>query len=267
MFCGWFDNILTSLNLRRYGSSLNYLQTLLFNFRAFPIDIAIKFPVYVRGTINIIRVGKIVLPINISRGMIVIGNDYYKSVYKSSFINWGTIEFDGKCVISSGTRINNRGKILLENGVVISENCYISISESLRIGNNTSVGYNCSITDSDDHYMVDVRNGQIFKNCKGIIIGKHNWIGSSSFLKKGAVLPDYTIVASANSLVAKDYSNMLEPYSIIGGIPARLIKKGYRRIMNTDNESLLRSYFENNKGREIFTLSDIQNLEQFCRRY
>ena len=50
----------------------------------------------------------------------------------------------------------------------------------------------------------------------------------------GVILPSYTVVAS-NSLVNKDFSS-LKPNSVIGGVPAKLIKEKYARVWDTDRE-------------------------------
>ena len=47
-------------------------------------------------------------------------------------------------------------------------------------------------------------------------------------------MPDFTIVAS-NSLVGKDYSDIPES-SMIGGIPAKLIATGFRKVENSKIE-------------------------------
>lgn len=45
----FMDNLLTSLNLRRYGKHVNWWATFWFNFRAFPFRTACIFPVYILG--------------------------------------------------------------------------------------------------------------------------------------------------------------------------------------------------------------------------
>ena len=64
---------------------------------------------------------------------------------------------------------------------------------------------------------------------KPVSIGNFSWIGNRSTIGPGAKLPDYTIVAS-NSFVNKDFS------SLIGGIPAKLIREGWTRVWDTKRE-------------------------------
>jgi virginiamycin A acetyltransferase len=55
-----------------------------------------------------------------------------------------------------------------------------------------------------------------------LVIGNDVWIGYNSTLMAGITVGDGAIIA-ANSTVTKD----IEPYSIIGGNPAKLIRKRF----------------------------------------
>jgi len=57
-------------------------------------------------------------------------------------------------------------------------------------------------------------------NDKLITIGNDVWIGDGVFIKKGVSVGDGAVIA-ARSVVVKD----VEPYSIVGGVPASLISK------------------------------------------
>ena len=74
-----------------------------------------------------------------------------------------------------------------------------------------------------------------------IRIGNGCWICNSSTISGGSILPDFTIVAS-NSLVNKDYS-ILPADSMIGGIPAKLIRTGLRKIENSVIEKRIMNYY------------------------
>ena len=60
----------------------------------------------------------------------------------------------------------------------------------------------------------------------------------------GAVIPDRVIVSS-NSLVTKDMSNIPEG-SVIGGIPAKLLKTGIYKIENVAFENVINDFFIKN---------------------
>lgn len=219
--------------------------------------------IYIGGGVKLIRVGDIRIAGPVHRGMVAIGRDLYKATRPTQFTNWGTVEFRGRCSLGAGLHLANAGRITLGKDVEITENCQLNIQESLAIGDRTSVGHGCSVTDTDDHYSVRTSDGTVRHNAKGISIGRGCWLGSSTYVKKGASLPDYTTVASSCSLVAKDYTRELPPCSIIGGIPARPIKLGYRRVLNPQSEQRLRTFFENDKE-AVFTAGTGADIEAFC---
>jgi len=74
------------------------------------------------------------------------------------------------------------------------------------------------------------------------VIEDYCWIGNTSTINGNVTLPVGTIVGS-NSLVNKSFKD-IEPFSIIAGIPAKLIKTGFRRIFNTTTELELISFFK-----------------------
>jgi acetyltransferase-like isoleucine patch superfamily enzyme len=81
------------------------------------------------------------------------------------------------------------------------------------------------------------------------VIGKDVWVGSSSIILTGITIGDGAIVA-AGSVVTKN----IEPYAIVGGVPAKFIK--YR--FENDEERLIHSKFLSKKINQInFTDSDL----------
>ena len=62
-------------------------------------------------------------------------------------------------------------------------------------------------------------------NRRKVIIGNDVWIGQNVTFARGVKVGDGSIIAS-NSTVTKD----VEPYSIVGGVPAKLIRKRFNEI-------------------------------------
>ncbi len=60
------------------------------------------------------------------------------------------------------------------------------------------------------------------ENEYSIIIGNDVWIGDSATIIEGVCIGDGAIIAS-NALVVND----IQPYSIVGGVPAKVIKKRF----------------------------------------
>lgn len=71
----------------------------------------------------------------------------------------------------------------------------------------------CQITFSDKNYVEEYGN---------VTIGNDVWIGYGAVILDNVSIGDGAIIA-AGAVVSKD----VEPYSIVGGVPARLIKKRF----------------------------------------
>jgi acetyltransferase-like isoleucine patch superfamily enzyme len=96
----------------------------------------------------------------------------------------------------------------------INRRCLINAFEGIKIGNNVSISFNVSIL-SGGH---DV-NSPVFK-CVGlpIIIDDYAWVGVNATILKGCHIGEGAVIA-AGAIVNKD----VPPYTIVGGIPAKII--------------------------------------------
>jgi acetyltransferase-like isoleucine patch superfamily enzyme len=129
--------------------------------------------------------------------------------------------------IRSGTIIDCTGvysqlgeSILIGNNVGISENCYIQVRGSIEIGNDVIIGPNSSIFSENHNFennKILIREQGVCR--KGVKICDGVWIGTRAVILDGVKVGENSIIA-AGSLVNKD----VLPYSIVGGVPAKLIK-------------------------------------------
>ena len=115
-----------------------------------------------------------------------------------------------KCSIGKGTGMNG-AKIWLGNG------------SECHIGDLCRFSYEVIIRTTDGHTILDCEKKEVLNNQKQpCIIGDHSWIGLRTVINKNVQLAHDTIVGSG-SVVTKSFT---EPYSVIGGNPAKLIKTG-----------------------------------------
>lgn len=244
---------------------INIRKTLIFNYCAFGLKGIFKLPVFIYDNTNIYAVGIIKINCPWQRGLVTIGKLDYKSQGKTKFRNTGIIEIDGPVVIGGCSIIENYGTIKFGAYIRVGDGSTFLIRQGLVIGGQTRIGFHCFIMDSDDHYTIDVESKKVFQINKAISIGKYNWIASKTFIKKGTKTPDYIIVASANALLTKDYSD-IPPYSILGGSPVKLLKVGTRRIYNKESEKLIYRFFLDNPSLNSFTpdLCSDKELDEFC---
>lgn len=125
------------------------------------------------------------------------------------------------CIECSGT-LKDLGKgLIVGNNVGLGTHGFFGCAGGVSIGDNTIFGNYVSIH-SENHNYKD-RNTPIRLqgvNRKGIKIGRDCWIGAKATILDGADIGDGCIVAAGAVVRGK-----IPPYSIIGGVPAKVIKE------------------------------------------
>jgi acetyltransferase-like isoleucine patch superfamily enzyme len=99
--------------------------------------------------------------------------------------------------------------------------------------------------------------------CKGdIIIGNDVWIGAKSTIMSGVKIGDGAIVA-AGALVTKD----VEPYSVVGGNPAKLLKYRFDKQQIADLLEIAWWNWGEDKIREEAMLLWSSDLNEFIKKH
>ena len=255
-----WKSFVTSLDIR-YGLGalernlasnwFNPFLTIWLNFRSFPMSVAIFFPVFVYGRPRIYGLsGNMEVKGKVVPGMIKFnqtrnGSPSNMDVH-SEICNNGLIIFRGRGIIGTGCRIFvAQGKVLdFGANFKITDMCNIGCFSGIIIGEQSRITHRCQILDANYHYVANFNKKLVPYWTKPIKIGKGCWICNSVTISSGAILPDFTIVAS-NSLVSKDFSDIPES-SMIGGIPAKYLASGLRRIENVDIERKIGNFYKQN---------------------
>lgn len=233
---------------------LNPIATIYLNLRSFPFKQAIRMPVWVYGCPRFYELsGRMIVDGKVTSGMIRFnqakpGAPSNMSV-KSEILNKGLIIFHGVGLIGTGNKIvvGPKGTLEIGKNFKITDMCNIGCFKRITIGEGSWIVHRCQVFDSNYHYVANFAKGTVPDYSKPIKIGKGCWICNSSTITGNAIIPDYTIVAS-NSLVNKDMTDVPES-SMIGGIPAKLIATGFRKIENCKIENeISRFYAENPNG-------------------
>jgi len=237
------------MNIWELIKTINVIKTIWFNFRVFPLRDAIKFPVWLYGSVKLIHIHKGCIKFNcpVRRGLLRIGciRSYLIPYYNSemNYLNIrGIIEIGGITWIGCGAKIAIGEGALLKFGKGCSiNNCSkVFVENRIELEDYVRASWEIQLLDSSFHYFVS-NNGEIRSKKSLIHIGKGSWIGNRVTIQKNTQLPPYSIVAS-NSIVNKDFS-MNDDGGMYAGIPAKLLSNNNRRIVGIDREAIIDKMF------------------------
>lgn len=109
-------------------------------------------------------------------------------------------------------------ELSIGTGTSINRGVSICAQKSVRIGSNCGIGNDCLIFDTDFHTLGNPANGE--SDASPVVIGDNVWLAARSIVLKGVTIGDGAVVC-AGSVVATSVA----PYTMVGGVPARLIRK------------------------------------------
>jgi|JI6StandDraft_1071083.scaffolds.fasta_scaffold43488_2 acetyltransferase-like isoleucine patch superfamily enzyme len=145
------------------------------------------------------------------------------------------INIGDNCIIRGELFINEYGgRITIGNFSYIGENSRIWSSKEIIIGNFVQISHGVNIIDNNTHslsfserrkeYVEIFKEGNIKKQADiasaAITIEDDVWISFNVSVLKGVTIGKGAIIA-ANTVVTKD----VEPYTMVGGNPSKVIKK------------------------------------------
>lgn len=221
------------INKIRRTLRISWIKTLYLNFSTLPLYQAFRLPIIVsKYTYFYSLPGKITLTAPVRFGMIrmgFLGEDVVVPKNSRSLLQIeGDLLLGDNVRIGCGVilRIEPEAKLEIQNDVRIGSNCRIIAYESIFIGSNTGISWECQIMDSNMHDICDLTTGTLHPMSKKVVIGANNWIGTRTSIMKGCITPDYTIIGSS-SVCNKSYE--IPNYSVIVGNPAKCIKTGVKR--------------------------------------
>ncbi len=176
--------------------------------------------------------------------------------------------------IGNETFIGNDVKIY-KSSVCIGNYTYVNGGKIFyaKIGKFCSIGYGVYIG-SGEHYINKVttfplknRVGGIkgfidFPEQKNSIIGNDVWIGNNVIIKQGVRIGDGAIIGSG-AVVTKD----VEPYSILVGVPARILKKRFDDEIIKELLKIRWWDWEISKIKEVSINNGFDDIELFVKNY
>ncbi|MBS4206704.1 acyltransferase [Bacillus sp. FJAT-50079] len=140
--------------------------------------------------------------------------------------DFSTINVKGEASLGPGVRviIGPKADVKIGNGSFISSNSTIICQKSIEIGENCAISWDVQIMDTDFHAF-QLAKGQS-EATSPIKIGDNVWIGSRVTILKGVTIGSGSVIA-AGTVVTKD----IPSNSVVGGVPAKLIKKDVKWIL------------------------------------
>ena len=126
----------------------------------------------------------------------------------------------GNNTIHSNVLFQGSGQLIFGKNSYIGSNSVIGVNERITIGENVMMSQAVSIRDTDHRFdRFDIPMSRQGIVTSPIVIEDDVWLGYGVVITKGVTIGTGSIVA-ANAVVTKN----VEPYSIVGGVPAKVIK-------------------------------------------
>lgn len=118
---------------------------------------------------------------------------------------------------------DDHNTIDIGEGTTFEKNVQLAACEGtqINIGSDCMFSHDIYLRTTDSHPIIN-ESGNRINEAKDITIGNHVWLGMQSPILKGAKISDNCVVA-ARALVT---GSCHEPHSLIGGIPAKCLRKG-----------------------------------------
>jgi acetyltransferase-like isoleucine patch superfamily enzyme len=151
---------------------------------------------------------------------------------------------------------NNNAKLIIGNFCSIASNLNVYLGGNHRTEWVTTYPFGTVYKDVFNTFNVDNYG---HPNTKGdVIIGNDVWIGDDVTIMSGVVIGDGAVIAK-NSHVVKN----VEPYSIVGGNPAKLIKYRFSEDQIKKLLEIKWWYWEDEKINNFAPLLCNSNIDEF----
>jgi len=226
----------------RFYFSVNWIKTIYFNFRMFPVKTALKLPVFFYGKIKFSNLsGKVIIDGSVKRAMIGFGQKFeFPTTSKGTaeLALMGTLRFKSNAHIGLDCTILIARDAYCEFGFMgcLGSNVKLICSKKIIIGDWCGIGYNSQVIDTNSHPMKNTITGEVYPMSAPIELGAYNAISNTVSIMAGTKTPDNCVITS-HSLCNKDYRSLGENI-LIGGIPAKLIKNNFARDWESEKEML-----------------------------
>lgn len=123
--------------------------------------------------------------------------------------------FERHVRISTGTD----ARIYIGDNTYLGDHSNVLAVKEVRIGNNCSISWHVLFMDTSSH-PIGVKGEEPKTIIEPIIVEDNVWVGSRAVILKGVRIGKGAVIAN-NSVVSKD----VPPHTLVGGIPAKVLKE------------------------------------------
>lgn len=142
---------------------------------------------------------------------------------KAAFLRALGAKIGKRPIFYPGVWIAPAHKLEVGDDVDLALDVIIVTSGTVKIGSRVLIGYRTQINSSN--HTIPLKPGRIFgspHDDRPVVIADDVWIGGNCMIMAGVTIGEGAVVAGG-AIVTRN----VEPYTIVGGCPARLIK--YRK--------------------------------------
>jgi acetyltransferase-like isoleucine patch superfamily enzyme len=139
---------------------------------------------------------------------------------KKSFLELLGAQIGNRVIFYPGLWISPPHNLVIGDDVDLALNVLITTKGGVFIGDRTLVGYGTKIISSN--HKIPLQKQKIFESThisKKVVIENDVWIGANCIILPGVVIGEGAVIA-AGSIVTKN----VKKYTVVGGVPANLIK-------------------------------------------
>jgi len=217
--------------MNKLYKTLLIIHSLKINLEIFDLKTAVKVPVFFSFHVKTKGLYKGCIEIDeryMRRGIVTIGvMEGVFGGFKSNksflqFQHGGKIIFKGQANFATGLtiRVLQGGIIEIGNNMTANPNMSLLCKKHIRIGEDSLVGWDVTIRDTDGHDIYDINSNELLNEDKTTMIGNHVWIGAGTQIFKGVCVGDNSIIGG-RSIVTRN----IKENSLVAGTPAKIIKE------------------------------------------
>jgi acetyltransferase-like isoleucine patch superfamily enzyme len=149
-----------------------------------------------------------------------IGRIYSRRIRAFFYRTYG-MKIGKDSVVYNSCEIRGPERISIGDNCAIGDRCVLDGRAGLRIGNNVNLSTAAWLW-TNQH---DPQDPEFGVQCAPIVIGDYAWVSSRASVLPGVTIGEGAVVA-AHAVVTKN----VEPYTIVGGVPAKKIGERTRDL-------------------------------------